>query len=47
MKDHNNFFIELEVASNDTNSEMCKFFICIDRMVEYYYTTYDYNIIII
>ena len=39
--------IELRIATDGTNSEMCNKLNCIDRMGEYFYVTYDSNIMIL
>ena len=44
---HASSSIELEIASDGTNIDMGLNLICIDDMGECYYTTYDYNIMII
>ena len=47
MTYHVSSYIELMIASDGTNSDICNELICIDGMGEYYYATYDYNITVL
>ena len=47
MIDHVSISIEMVIAHNGRNSEMCNELICIDRMCDCYYATYVSNMVII